>query len=332
MAGRVLIFGSSGNSGRNLTRYFLELGWHVLGVSRSQHSHEDPKFAHISGDITDASLYSKLLGEFDLVVNFAGIQPSILKYDENLERRRALQEYVSTNILGTSRVLDFVSARGIPTYVYATSHRDIESHWAQGRRLANNLPVSINPRGDHALYAATKASGMMLGDCVGESFGFRVFNLRLPMIFLVPQDPHYLKAGKQKLMPFLRLIRDARQGKALEVWGDPGLKRDYVHVKNLLNMVKLCFDSPLDGGTFAVGTGEAVSTESFVRGIAQEFAPGDKEISLVYRMDLRTYKNAIYEVEEQAELLGYSPVLLPEMLSLLHEELRSSDSFNRWGW
>ena len=63
-------------------------------------------------------------------------------------------------------------------------------------------------------------------------------------------------------MPFLRVIRAAINGEKLEIWGDPEMKRDYVHVGNLINLIKLCQSSDLDGGTFNVGTGEAVTTEA----------------------------------------------------------------------
>ena len=60
------------------------------------------------------------------------------------------------------------------------------------------------------------------------------------------------------------------------------MKRDYVHVGNLINLIKLCQSSDLDGGTFNVGTGEAVTTEAFIRAIGTTFAADPENVD-VYR-------------------------------------------------
>ena len=167
---------------------------------------------------------------------------------------------------------------------------------------------------------------------MGTHFGFRVFNLRLPMMFLVPRDPFYLHEGHRRVMPYLAIIRDALEGRPLQVWGDKDMRRDYVHVDNLCNLLYLCFKSKLDGGTFAVGTGEGVSTEKFIKAIRDEFSPAPEDTRISYLPNKRTYKAAVYDVSEQVTLLGYRPILLREMLSLLHRELMDTNSMKRWGW
>ena len=192
------------------------------------------------------------------------------------------------------------------------------------------MPTAINYKGDHSMYAITKTSAKMIGDYYGQMFDTRVFNLRLPMIFLVPDSPYYLKDGEPTLMPFLKVISDAINGESLEIWGDPNMPRDYVYMDNLLSLIELCYKSDLPGGTFNVGTGEGVTTEEFVKSIGEVFKRDGSKINYIYRPEKHTYKSAVYDVEEQKKLLGYKPILLKEMLEKMKEKMYSEDYLAKW--
>ena len=329
---KILLFGISGNCGKYCAKRFIQDGHTVVGVSRSSLKQEIDGLQTIHGDITQKSFVSNLPKDFDLVVNFAGVQPSILMTSENTDLERTLHSYVDVNMLGTFNVLEFVRKNHIKTYVYATTHRDIELSWKQGVFLKNDEPININYQGDHSMYAISKTTGKMMGDYYCQAFGTRVFNLRLPMMFLIPDDPHYLKDGKPTLMPFLKLIKKAMNNDNLEIWGNKELKRDYVHVENLYSLIKLTSKSNLSGGTFCVGTGEAVTTERFVKAIGKEFNPDASFNRYVFKPDSITYKCAVYDVTEQKKLLGYEPILLSDMLKLLHNEIIQGGFLEKWKW
>ena len=118
----------------------------------------------------------------------------------------------------------------------------------------------------------------------------------------------------------------------LEIWGNKELKRDYVHVENLYSLIKLTSKSNLSGGTFCVGTGEAVTTERFVKAIGKEFNPDASFNRYVFKPDYITYKCAVYDVTEQKKLLGYEPILLSDMLKLLHNEIIQGGFLEKWKW
>ena len=94
----------------------------------------------------------------------------------------------------------------------------------------------------------------------------------------------------------------------------------------------MCQSSDLDGGTFNVGTGEAVTTEAFIRTIGTTFAADPENVDYVYRPEKVTYKCAIYDVAEQINLLGYKPILLKQMLVMLKEQLHDEGYLSEWGW
>lgn len=329
---KVLIFGVTGNCGKACAERFKNDGWEVIGVGRSQLSNYFDYVNFIKGDITDQSLFAKLPVNVDLVINMAGVQPSILTTSEKTDKTKTFNDYVNINIVGVFNILEYVRLNKISNYVYTTSHRDVETHWGYDKKLSNNLELGINYNGDHAMYAITKTSAKMIGDYYGAILNTRVFDLRLPMMFLVPESPYYLKHGKKEPMPFLKIIKDAIDGKDLEIWGDPKLPRDYVHIDNLLNLIFLCYESNLKGGTFNVGTGEGVTTEMFVRSVGEVFGGNTNKINYNYKKEIKTYKCAVYDVEEQKKILGYKPIFLKEMLFLLKKKIEEGNYFEKWGW
>ncbi|WP_159321680.1 NAD-dependent epimerase/dehydratase family protein [Spiribacter roseus] len=327
---KVLIFGITGNSGRHLAEFYLSIGSEVWGVGRRKDAAGLEQVNYISFDIQDRRDFARLPSEFDLVINLAGVQPSILNFSEATDLFTTLREYVDVNVRGIYNVLEYVAQADIGTYIYATTHRDYELYWKNQNFLDNDLPPAINYEGDHAMYAITKVMGRMMGDYMVPMSGTRCFNVRLPMMFLVPEWPYYLSDGVAHSMPFLKIIRDAIDGRPLEVWGDPNMQRDYVYIDNLVRVINGCYKSSLRKGTFSVGTGEAVSTEMFVKSIGNIF--GSSQTIYKYRPEKRTYKSAVYNISEQKELLGYRPVLLDEMLQKMKVKLFDEGYLERWGW
>ena len=328
---KIIFFGSTGNCGRYITKRLLASGHEVHGIGRTKQDLSNSQFHFYQGDIGNPALFEKLPTDADCVINFAGVQPSILPMSEKTNLETTLETYVKINVLGAFNVLEFTRKSKIQRYIYTTSHRDYEHYWSNHKRLKNDLPPAINYSGDHSMYAITKTSAKMIGDYYGEAFGIKVFNLRLPMIFIVPETPYYLSNGQKKIMPFLQIIKDALNGKTLEIWGDPKMVRDYVHVENLWFLLNSCLKSKISGGTFNVGTGEAVTTEEFVRSI-QTIFDKKNQCQIIYRPEKVTYKNAVYDVEKEKTLFDYEPVKLIDMLQKIREELINRDLIKKWRW
>ena len=137
---KVLIFGISGNSGRELANYYLSKGAEVWGVGRRERLDADTRINYVSMDIQDQDSFQKLPNSFDLVVNFAGVQPSILSTSEKTNLSKTLREYVNVNIVGVYNILEYLSSSDVGTYIYATTHRDYELHWPKTK----NLKVAVD--------------------------------------------------------------------------------------------------------------------------------------------------------------------------------------------
>ena len=331
---KIVVFGATGNSGRYIVANLVKDGNQVVGIGRSKADYFSKiGVEYFQGDIQDINFMNKLpLSSIDCVINLAGVQPSILEYSEKTNLEKTLRGYLNINVIGVFNILDFCRKKEVPRYIYTTSHRDIEGHWANGKPLKPELPPKMNYNGDHVMYAITKTSGMMIGDYFNELTGMKVFNLRLPMIFSIPTKNWYYSNGVKEKIPFLLIFRNASLGKALEVWGDKDMKRDYVHKDNFLMMIDKCLQSNLKGGTFNVGTGEGVTTENFIKEISNVFSPNNQSNEIIYKPEKKTYKCTTYDIDKEKKLLGYQPILLKEMLKRLHKESNEKNIFEEWNW
>lgn len=329
----VMIFGSSGNTGNYLTSHLSRIGWNVHGVARTEPTLDVKNFKFHKGDIRDLSFVLSLPKDIDVVINLAALQPSILPANFSSSLFLTAHAYVDTNLKGLLNILEFTKISRVQTYFFTSTHRELESHWSRQGKIPHQAMPHINLHGDHSLFAVSKLAGAQLSTVFGIECGFRVFNLRLPMMFMIPRSPYYLREGTEVLMPFLSIIKDAYLGRPLEVWGNPNLKRDYVHVRNLLNLVVSLSESTIGSETYNVGTGEGITTEAFVRGIGAKFgADRIKDREIIFRPEINTYKSAVYDMSETKKIPGFNPVLFDEMLELLRLDFEEMECAVKWGW
>lgn len=329
---KIVFFGATGNTSVQVVNYLNNNFDCEIWASGRRDNPFNPKINYIKGDILDKSLFSKLPKQVDVVFNFAGVQPSILTHSESTDFKATMESYIDVNIKGMFYILEYTRSCNAKKYFYATSHRDIEKSWINGVELTEDTPININYAGDHSMYAISKVSSMMMGDYYGETFNFNVYNLRLPMIFSAFNKNWYYSNGEKKIIPFLKIINDAYNGRELRVWGDPKMERDYVSIDNLFQIVSKLLVLNVDSGIFNIGTSEGVSTELFIKTIAKVFNPPGKKSKISYSPNNKTYKCTTYSIKKLQAKLDFEPVFLKEMLVKLKTELIRKDAFKLWEW
>ena len=125
---RILFFGSTGNCGKNIALKLLGEGFEVHGVGRSKKNIEHKNYVFYQGDICDLDFFKSLPTDVDCVINFAGLQPSILETSEKTDVSKTLEAYLQVNITGVFNILEFTRRSNIRRYIYTTSHRDYENY------------------------------------------------------------------------------------------------------------------------------------------------------------------------------------------------------------
>lgn len=330
----VVVFGASSNIGQKYIRSLNGKDYYIYATGRKQVFDFGENVIYLSGNILSNELFDKLPSEnVYAVVNFAGLQPSIMGLDDVQDHKKIMQNYVDVNIKGVGNILDYCMRVKVDRYLFVSSHRELENYWKNGFYINSNFPVNINFTGDHALYAISKYASTLIADYYRLNFGFKIFNFRLPMIYAVNDSDRYLSNGKSLVMPYLRIIRSAMKGEQLEVWGDPKMQKDYVYIDNVIDIITKALEvHDLTYGNYIVGTGEAVTTENFIKQIAKVFYPIGREVKITYKPEKKTYKCAIYNITKEIEELDYRPILLNEMLINIKQEIEKHNMLEKWGW
>ncbi len=241
-----LVTGAAGFIGFHTTAALLARGHRVTGLD-ALNAYYDPALKHArlaqldgrngfrfaKGDIAeDGALESAANGErYDVVLNLAaqaGVRYAL----------KAPKAYTRSNLVGHHNVLEFARHHeGLQHLVYASSSsvygNDSVAPFSEDQRA--DRPVSY--------YGATKRAGELLSHSYAELFGLKQTGLRF---FTVYGD-----WGRPDMAYWL--FTDAiLRGRALPVFGQGKLRRDFTHVDDIVAALVRIVETP-----FSVTTGEA---------------------------------------------------------------------------
>jgi uronate dehydrogenase len=155
----VLVTGSAGRIGTELTARLPELGWDVRGFDR-----ED-------GDVTVPADLDRVVQGVDAIVHLAGIPTEV-----------AWKHLLPANIDGSFQVFDAARRAGVPRIVYASSN-----HAAGFWPADAPLPADVAPRPD-TLYGVSKAFGEALARYYVDRYGLQIACLRIGTFAPEPTD------------------------------------------------------------------------------------------------------------------------------------------------
>lgn len=300
---RILIFGATGNLGIYTTRLLKEKGYKVTAVGRKDKSAFFGKqdIPYYSIDIEKKEDFLKIpeTEKFDAVIHFAGAMPAAMNGYHP-------EQYITSIVLGTLNILEFMQKREIPRIVYSQSHAD--SQYLMGK--VDKIPSDIEKRfpltGDHAVYSICKNAAVDLIEHYYHQFGVKRFILRLPTIFAYSPIETYNVDGAPRIMSYRHFINKAIKGDDIEVWGDPSYKRDLVYIKDLFQIIENAINAEIDGGVYNVGTGEGVSLLEQINAIIEVFG-GAKKSKLIFKPENKTSLPFINDISKTSRELNYHP-------------------------
>lgn len=284
---RYLITGGAGFIGANFVKYLLakwdsEISILVLdsltyagnlGTISDDLKRDNVDF--VRGDIGDAALVEKLLGEFDpdYVVNFAAES----HVDRSITNPRL---FLETNILGTHNLLECCRKawltgkddNGRPTYkdgkrflqistdeVYGSLSRDFaEPHElklegevervVEGRKnlhtFGSGFFTEETPLAPRSPYSASKTSADLITLAYSETFGLPVNITRCSNNYGPAQFP-------EKLIPLI--INNILQGKQLPIYGKGENVRDWLYVDDHAKAIDIVLREGKMGEIYNIG-------------------------------------------------------------------------------
>src|ERR1700742_636948 len=186
----------------------------------------------VQGDITDAELVGKLVGEADAVVHFAA--------ETHVDNALAHPEpFVHTNVVGTFTILEAVRAHGVRLHHVSTDevYGDLDLHSAQ--RF-----TEITPYNPSSPYSSTKAAADLLVRAWVRSYGVAATISNCSNNYGPYQHV-------EKFIP--RQITNVLTGRRAKLYGTGANVRDWIHVDDHNAAVWRIIEDGTPGRTYLIG-------------------------------------------------------------------------------
>ncbi|MBV8999806.1 MAG: NAD-dependent epimerase/dehydratase family protein [Solirubrobacterales bacterium] len=233
---RVLVTGGSGFIGRHAVAELTRARAQVRVVDLKPHP--DPAVDVVVGDIANPDvLEAAFAGGIDSVVHLAAVT-SVLRSVENPGGT------FDTNVAGTHAVLEAARAAGVESVAFASTNA-VTGPMEAPAIVETAVLKPLTP------YGATKAAGEMLMSAYTASYGVRCVCLRLTNV--------YGPGMQAKDSIVARLMRAIRLEREFEIYGDGRQVRDYVHVSDVIDAVRLGLVNEDWQGPVVIGSGKSLS-------------------------------------------------------------------------
>jgi len=277
---RVLVTGGAGFIGRRVVRALLETGADV--TIADLRPFPDDAVHSVVGDLCDPSVVASAVRPgTDAIFHLAAVT-SVL---------RSIEDPVGTyrlNVDATASLLEQARNRDVAAFVLASTNAvtgDV------GRAtITEQIPLRpLTP------YGATKAAGEMLVNCYAASYGMVGTSLRFANVYGPGMEE------KDSFVP--RLMRAARDGTRVQIYGDGTQIRDLVHVDDIVAGMFAAWRASFTG-PLILGAGDSVSVNDI---LAAARSVTGAEIPADYVAPKPGEMPAVIVDISAARALGYEP-------------------------
>lgn len=299
---KIIIFGASGDTGHYLTDYLfnnLNEEYSVIAVgTRNTDWFKKYNIPYYQVDITNMREFDILpIKDVYAVVHLAGLMPARMEgYHPT--------KYIDVNIKGTVNILEYCRNVKVDRILFTQSFGDIKDYGETEIVLKANMPRNFKFNTDHSVYVIAKNAAVDIIETYHQMYDLKNFIFRLPTIYLYSKEDHFYVDGIKRKIGYRVLIDNAKEGKTLEIWGDPHRPKDMVYVKDFCQMLYKAILVDRDTGYYNVGTGIGTTLEEQINGIIDVFGNDNK---VVYKPNYCNAPQYIMDIFPAVEELGYSP-------------------------
>jgi UDP-glucose 4-epimerase len=277
---QVLVTGGSGFIGRRLVRALLETGADVTVADKR--AFPDDAVRSIVGDLCDPSVAASAVRPgTEVIIHLAAITRVLLSIEDPAGTH-------ALNVTATADLLEQARLKEVGSFVLASTN----AVTGDVGRATINEQIPLRPL---TPYGATKAAGEMLLGSYAACYGMTGSALRFSNVY----GPGM--AEKDSFVP--RLMRAARDGTGVQVFGDGTQVRDLVHVDDIVAGIFTALRSGFTG-PLILGAGESVTVNEIVD--AARSVTG-KEIPVQNIPAKPGEMPAVIVDISAAKALGYSP-------------------------
>ena len=299
---KLLITGAAGFIGSHFVDYVLDHHPEdtVIGLDKLTYAgnldnlagrRQDRRFRFFRADICDREAVFPLLEResVDCIVNFAA--------ESHVDR--SLQDpgvFLRTNVLGVGVLLDGTAQFGVSRF-----------HQVSTDEVYGDLPLDRpelkfdegSPLRPSSPYSASKAAADLLALSYFRSFG-------TPVTITRSSNNYGPRQYSEKLIP--RMIRRARAGRPLPVYGDGRNVRDWIHVLDHCAAVDLVIRKGRVGEVYNVGGGNERSNLDLIRLLLSLMGKDEALISFIADRKGHDRRYAV-STEKISTQLGWRPAV-----------------------
>lgn len=309
---RILVTGGAGFIGSNFVGYMLkskkdleilvnlDLLTYAGNLENLKDFETNQNYKFVKGDIRDKDIVNKLFDEynFDTVVHFAAES----HVDRSIEEPEI---FLTTNIVGTQTLLDAAKKhwkikpedKYSREYKQGVKYLQVSTDEVYGALGSTGMFIETTPLSPNSPYSASKASADMIVRAYHETYGLPVNITRCSNNYGPYQFP-------EKLIPLM--IYNAKNDKALPVYGDGMQIRDWLHVLDHCIAIYTVLEKGKTGEVYNIGGNNEKANIDIVKLILKTL---DKPESLINYVKDRPGHDRRYAIDNTkiTTELGWAP-------------------------
>lgn len=305
----IVVIGATGFIGMYTVEALLQSGKQVIAAGRNGAvgaQLEKMGATFVPLDITDEKDFEKLPTEgVEAVILLAGLLPANTTAD--LKNSENAADYFKVNVLGSINVLEYCRRNNIKKVVGNCSYGDVAGAWRKGYAITEDEPRDFRFTGDHAVYVISRNACNDVMEYYNQQHGMQCAWFRFPPVYGVgPHGTIYVN-GKAYKSGIATFIDNAKEGKDIELWGDPRIERDIIYVKDVAKAYCMAIESDKTYGLYNMTSGTALTLEDQAKAVISVFGK-DKGSQLVYRPDKpNNTPSFLFSMEKAKRDFGFVP-------------------------
>lgn len=326
----VIVIGGTGFIGMYTVEALLKAGKKVLATGRNMRLGEvlqnmGAEFLEL--DITSEDDFDKLpKKDVEGVILLAGLLPANAKAD--LQENENAADYFEVNVIGAIHVLEYCRRNGIKKVIGNCCYSDVSGAWGKGYPITEDEPRNFSYTGDHAVYVISKNACNDVMEYYNQQHGMQCAWFRFPPVYGVGPHGTIFVNGKPYKSGIATFIDNAMEGKDIELWGNPHIKRDIIYVKDVAEAYVMALESDKTYGLYNMTSGTELDLEEQAKAVIDVFGD-NKKSRIVYRPDLENHTPSyIYSMEKAKRDFGFVPKYT-NYYDMMKDYKKEQES-NRW--
>jgi dTDP-glucose 4,6-dehydratase len=290
---RYLITGGAGFIGSNFVKYMLNkysdieiVNLDVLNYAGREENlldiNNDDRHKFIRGDICDISKLNGLVGDCDIIVNFAA--------ESHVDRSvSGPLKFIKPNVMGTINLLEFAREKNIKLFVQISTD-EVYGDVLEGFSNEEHALYPNNP------YAASKAAAEMMVNAYIKTY-------KIPAIITRSSNNYGPCQYPEKIIPFF-IIR-ALNSKRLPIHGNGSNIRDWLYVYDNCEAIDLVINKGKLGEVYNIARNDEKTNLQIAQILLDKLG---KSHDLIHFVEDRPWNDLRYALDtSKIKKLGWEP-------------------------